>query len=80
MGILKWRPEKKTLRLGGEGWKELSAGVYYKGGLDSEDLQSGLGICATGDFIIEGDWVDGFLNGEGRFVHSDGTIYIGQFV
>ena len=79
LSILRSQPEGDKLSLEGKAWKALNSQVLYKGQLDERDRQQGHGLLATSEFIIEGEWKDGFVNGQGRFVHSDGTIYNGNF-
>ena len=61
-------------------WKVISASVFYNGALDEYETQTGHGILVTEDFMVQGEWKNGYVNGKGNFMHLDGTVYTGFWV
>ena len=59
-------------------WKDKS---YYKGNFNYNDKFNGKGFYYWGrtNEKYEGEWYDGKMNGQGKMIYADGSIYDGMF-
>ena len=56
-------------------WYKLSHKVLYKGEVNSNGYLEGRGVMISFDFLYEGYWLDGRMEGLGRVIYSNGDLY-----
>ena len=75
---------RQAFKVAAERRRQRSGGVKvpgYEGETNEKGLRHGMGkqIYAYDGSIYEGEFVDGFVHGQGRMVFADGGVYDGGF-
>jgi hypothetical protein len=60
-------------------WYELTNHIIYKGEVNGNGYLEGKGVMLTSDFLYEGYWLDGRMEGLGRIIYASGDIYEGYW-